>query len=199
MLGLTRTLRVLLRRRTYFGLMLALVVLATTAAGATFAVARATLWRDLPYRDPNALLNIFTTEPVNRDSTQMVASSAMLLSRWRESARTLTGVEGYTPVHVTVAGDGEPEALNGGAVSAGLFDLLGTPPVVGRTFRREEELALSGVIIVSDGVARRRFGNPGNALGKTLIVDGDHEPWLASCRPGSRCCSRVVMSGYRWT
>ena len=193
--ALTTTLRVLLRRRAYFGLMLALVALATTSAGATFAIARATLWRDLPYRDPSALLNIFTTEPVNRDSTQMVASSAMLLSRWRESARTLTSIEGYTPVNVSVGGDGDPEAITGGAISAGLFDLLGTMPAVGRSFRREEETPLSGVIIVSDGIARRRFGTPERALGKSLIVDGDPRTVVGVMPPGF---SLLFQGGDAW-
>ena len=169
--SMTRTFQRLMRRRAFAGLMLALVALATTAASATFTIARATLWRALPYREPDALVNVFTTEPVNRDSTQMMASSAMMLSRWREASRTLT-VEGYSPVNVSVAGDGEPEALSGAAVSAGLFELLGTQPSVGRSFRREEETPATGVIVVSDGVARRRFGSPETALGKTLVVDG---------------------------
>jgi predicted permease len=176
--------------------MLALVALATTAAGATFAIARATLWRDLPYRDANALLNIFTLEPVNRDSTQMVASSAMLLSRWREGTRTLMGVEGQTPVALSFAGGGDPEAVTGAAVSAGLFDLLGTPPAVGRSFRREEEVAISGVIIVSDAIARRRFGAPDRALGKTLIVDGDPRVVIGVMPPGF---SMLFQGGDAWT
>ncbi len=91
--------------------MFALIALATTATSATFAVVRATLWRYLPYRDATTLANISTLEPVNRDSTQRMASSAMMLARWRETARTFAGVEGYSPVSISVAGDGEPEAL----------------------------------------------------------------------------------------
>src|SRR3982751_2011877 len=87
--ALTRTFRGLLRRRVFAGLMLALIALATTAASATFTVARATLWRALPYRAPDALVNVYTTEPVNRDSTQIMASSAMMVSRWRDASRTL--------------------------------------------------------------------------------------------------------------
>src|SRR5205085_287707 len=133
---------------------------------------RATLWRDLPYREPSALANIYTTEPVNRDSTQQIASSAMMLARWRASNRTLAGLEGFTPLSLSIAGDGQPEAVSGGAVSAGLFELLGRLPAVGRSFHREEEAAASGVIIVGNGVAERRFGSPEAALGKTLNVDG---------------------------
>ena len=173
MQAVSRTYRALTRRLAYSGLMFALIVLATTATSATFAIVRATLWRDLPYRDASALANISTLEPVNRDSTQQMASSAMMLARWRETSRTFAGVEGYSPVSISVAGDGDPESLSGAAVSAGLFELLGTPPAVGRSFRRDEETAASAVIVVGDGVARRRFGSPNAALDKTLIADGD--------------------------
>jgi predicted permease len=175
--------------------MFALIALATTATTATFAVVRATLWRDLPYHDPTALVNIYTTEPVNRDSTQQMASSAMMVARWRENTKTLAGVEGYSPINLSVAGDGEPESLDGAMVSAGLFDLLGTPPAIGRTFRRDEEITGSGVIIVSDGVAQRRFGSSKAALGKTLLIDGNPQTVIGVMPPGF---SLLFQGGNAW-
>src|SRR5215207_2140055 len=193
--AVSRTFRVLGRRPVYSGLMFALIALATTATSATFAVIRATLWRDLPYRDPSALANISTLEPVNRDSTQRMASSAMMLARWREATRTFAGIEGYSPISISVAGDGDPEALSGAAVSAGLLELLGTPPAVGRSFRREEEVAASGVIVVGDAVARRRFGSPNAAIGKTLVVDGDPRTVIGVMPPGF---SLLFQGGDAW-
>src|SRR5687768_9208662 len=195
MQAVSRTFRALSRRPAYSGLMFALIALATTATSATFAVVRATLWRDLPYHDANALVNISTLEPVNRDSTQRMASSAMMVARWRDATRTLTGVEGYSPISVSVAGDGDPEALSGAAVSAGLFELLGTRPAVGRSFRREEEVAASGVIVISDGVARRRFGTPSSALSRTLIIDGDPRTVIGVMPPGF---SLLFQGGDAW-
>src|SRR5262249_38800216 len=124
-----------------------------------------------------------------------VAASAMMVSRWREATQALSGVEGYSPMSLSVAGDGDPESLTGAAVSAGLFELLGTPPAAGRSFRREEEVATSGVIVISDGVARRRFGNPGAALGRTLIVDGDPRTVIAVMPPGF---SLLFQGGDAW-
>jgi predicted permease len=174
--ALSQAARALVRRRAYSGLTFVLIALATAAMSATFAVVRATLWRDLPYRDPARLVNIYTTEPVNRDSTQQVASSAVMLARWREHTGMLSAVEGYSPVSISINSDGNPEALTAAAVSAGLFELLGTPPAVGRSFRRDEEGPASGVIVLSDAVARQRFGTPRDALSKTLSID--REPLL---------------------
>ena len=169
---LSRTLRALARRGPYTSLAFALIAMATTATTATFAVVRATLWRELPYRDPSSLANIFTLEPVNRDSSQQMASSALMLARWRANAVVWQGIEGYSPLTLSVSGDASAEGLSGGGVSAGLFDLLGTQPAIGRSFTHEEETGVSGVIIVSDAFAKRRFGTAQLALAKTLTVDG---------------------------
>ena len=170
--GLSRVFRALIRRPGYTALTFVLIATATTATSATLAVVRATLWRDLPYREPAALANITTYEPVNRDSSQQMASSAMMLARWRSDASAWQAIEGYSPITISVAGDGNAEGLSGAAVSAGLFELLGDRLSAGRMFRRDEEVAASGVIIISGGFAQRRFGTAQQAVGKTLVVDG---------------------------
>src|SRR5215208_3873261 len=111
MQALLLPLRALVRRGTYTLLTFTLIALATTAMAATFAIVRATLWRDLPYREPSALANTYTFEPVNRDSSQQMALSPMMFARWRANAAVWQGIEGYSPATVSVAGDGNAEGL----------------------------------------------------------------------------------------
>jgi predicted permease len=167
----THALRALRRRPTFTLLTLGLLTLATAAVAAIFAVVNATLLRPLPYRDPDALHWIATTEPTG-DSLEEVVAAPIQIARWRAETRTLTSVEGWTPVTLDLSGDGDPEALRGFAISAGLFDLLGTPPVAGRSFRMDEETPTSGVAIVSHTVAERRFGGAARAIGKRITLDG---------------------------
>lgn len=163
--------RSLRRRPTFTALTLGLLVLATAAVAAIFAVVNATLLRPLPYHDPAALYAIATTEPT-ADSLEEVVAAPMQIARWRAGTHTLTSVEGWTPVTLDLSGDGDPEALRGFAISAGLLDLLGTPPAVGRSFRVDEETPTSGVAIISDGVAEHRFGGAAGAIGKRVTLDG---------------------------
>ena len=55
-----------------------------------------------------------------------------------------------------------------------LFDTLGIRPSVGRFFAAGEDVLPYGVLVavVSDGLARRAFGRPEGAVGKTILLNG---------------------------
>jgi len=58
-------------------------------------------------------------------------------------------------------------------VTDGTLPLLGVPPLLGRTFTKEDDSpgALETVILTY-GYWRHKFGGDPSAIGKTLIVDG---------------------------
>src|SRR5579862_4645159 len=158
--------RTLARRPVYSGLAVILMTIGVGAIAAIFAVVNATLLRPLPYREPNGLYTLAGTEPVSHDSTNDSAMSALELSRWRAANRLFSGIEGYSPATMKLLGTGEPEPLIGAYVSAGLFELLGWPPNMGRSFTRDEETANSGVAIISHGLWERRFGSDPKVVGR---------------------------------
>ena len=163
--------RSLTRRPTFSLLSLVLLTLAAAAVTAIFAIVNATLLRPLPFRDPERLTAVITTEPLKKDSVQEIVAGPALLARWRDQTRAFTQIEGYSPISLSLSGDGDPEALRGATISAGLLEMLGTPPAVGRSFRREEETPSSGVVIISRAVAERRFGSSAAAIGKQMTLD----------------------------
>ena len=163
--------RSLWRRPTFSLLSLVLLTLAAAAVTAIFAIVNATLLRPLPFRDPERLTAVLTTEPAKGDSVQEIVAGPTLLARWRDQTRAFTQIEGSSPVTLSLSGDGEPEALRGAAISSGLLEMLGTPPAVGRSFRREEETPSSAVVIISRPVAERRFGSSAAAIGKLMTLD----------------------------
>ena len=68
-------------------------------------------------------------------------------------------------------GDG-PEQVRGGAVTPGLFALLGVHPALGRTFRDEEgRPGGPRVVVLGHGLWQRLGGDP-RIVGRTLQVDG---------------------------
>ena len=72
-----------------------------------------------------------------------------------------------------LTGAGEPERFDGRRVSANLFTLLGVQPVIGRAFLPEEDKPGSRVVILSEGVWKRRFGGDPAILGRPISLDGD--------------------------
>src|SRR5262245_12792489 len=76
----------------------------------------------------------------------------------------------YTTLMATLQGADEPERLVGEAVSAPYFTLLGVSPTHGRGFTPEEDAVPNrgAVVILSDGLWRRRFGADPTILNRTI-------------------------------
>src|SRR5690242_2904518 len=92
----------------------------------------------------------------------------------RDHQRSFSLLSLYSPETVIVTwGDGA-ERLPGEAVSAAYFDLLGTPPEIGRAFAAAEDRigGPSAVAIVSDALWHTRFGARPDVIGKVITVAG---------------------------
>jgi predicted permease len=147
-------------------LALALGIGATTAI---FAVINGVLLRALPYRDDARLVNVWsnnTTE--NRPRNPM--SPADFLD-FQKMTTTLEGLEGYfaivTPTQLQV--DTGTEMAFSLFVTSNLFNMLGRPAAIGRTFAVGEE---APVVLLSDGYWRRRFGADPGIVGQPLTLSG---------------------------
>jgi putative ABC transport system permease protein len=161
-----------IRRRPGFALAAVGVLAAGIGAtAAIFAVVNAAFLRPLPYLRPDRLVWLDTREPDGDGTLAQQALSAFHFSRWREERRAFTAVEALGPRTISLGGVGEPEPLRGAAVSAGLFNLLGVSPALGRSFVREHEAAGSGVAIISYGLWERRFGGDPRIIGRIVLLD----------------------------
>ena len=80
------------------------------------------------------------------------------------------------PAHAesfNLAGADAPENVDGARVGADYFAMLGVRPALGRSFLAEEDAPGRGdVVILSDGLWRRRFGADPGVLGREVRLDG---------------------------
>ncbi len=95
---------------------------------------------------------------------------------YRDNATTFSGLAAYGGAEVGSyrwAG-GDPGQLSTRPVSANYFHVLGVPPVLGRTFRPEENEVPGGspVAVLSHGFWTRALGGAENVLDGTLEVNG---------------------------
>jgi putative ABC transport system permease protein len=66
----------------------------------------------------------------------------------------------------------QPERLEGAAVSPQFFDVLGVRPALGRAFLAEEEQpGRDPVVIIGDGLWRRRFNADRNIVGRNVRIN----------------------------
>jgi predicted permease len=141
---------------------------------AMFSVLSGVLLRPLTYRNPDRLVTMYCEVPRIRRAYPQSPVSAYYVAEWRKQAQTIEGVAALASSSLNLGGSGDPERLNCVRMSAGLFELLGVQPQLGRNFLPgEDEASKSHVAILSDGLWKRRFaGNP-NVLNSTVQLNGE--------------------------
>src|SRR5262249_55458184 len=76
------------------------------------------------------------------------------------------------PGSATLTGVDEPDELPSCRVAANLFPMMGVAPQLGRGFSADEEdPGKNGVVILSDGLWKRKFGGTIEVMGKTIQLD----------------------------
>ncbi len=142
-------------------------------AGTTvFAVVDAVLLAKLPHPEPDRLVRIYQQNPSNRWAISTVDAQALIAEQ-----RSFDAVGVMRAAPSGVSGPNGPDQLLVGRATAGLFEALRAPVAVGRSIRTSDEAAgAPAVAVVSDAMARQRWGDPTRALGQALTVDGtSHE------------------------
>src|SRR5882762_2527457 len=91
---------------------------------------------------------------------------------WQRQNTVFTGMAAMSERSFNLTGVGEPERLDGRRVSANLFDLLGVPALLGRTFVPEDDRSGSRVVLLSYSLWQRRFGSDPGIIGRAVTLNG---------------------------
>src|SRR5277367_5017487 len=136
---------------------------------ALFSVVNGVLLNPLPYPQANQLVVLWW------DRTPGQHSSIPYLNflDWQKQSTAFSSVGAYLQDNMIVSGAGEPERVDGVKISANFFDLLGVRPLLGRSFRPEEDQVGAGpVALIGDGLWHRKFASSPEVLGKSITADG---------------------------
>ena len=151
---------------------IAILTLGIGAATTIFSIVDAVMLRALPFRDPARLAVIWET---SRDEglPQMFASPPDYAD-WAARSRSFASMGAFSPQELTIAvAADDPEYVSGARISASLLTTLGVNPVLGRSFRDDEDGPdAARVAIVSAEWWQRRLGRDPGALGRTVTIDG---------------------------
>jgi putative ABC transport system permease protein len=151
---------------------------------AIFSVVNAVLLRPLPYRDPDQLVLVSQ----NRTIVEIDGASGENLLEWRDQAQAFEQLGAYSSDTAVLTESGEPERLAVGNVTADLFATLGVAPAIGRAFTPAEYTdAGEPVVILSDGLWRRRFGSDPQVIGRAIVLEGK-----------SRTVVGIMPAGFRF-
>jgi putative ABC transport system permease protein len=139
-----------------------------------FTVVNTVLLRPLAYPEPDRIVQFLVSPRGELKPFNMI--SAPMFTLWREQTDAFQDFALYEENGPTInlTGGDRPEPLKATHVSADYFRLFGAPFEVGRTFTRQEDVPGGPrLVLISDGLWRRRFGGDRSLVGKAIILGGD--------------------------
>ncbi len=162
-------------------LALALGIGANTAI---FSVVNAVLLRPLPYEESDRLVSVARGfEGAGRSDSVSMTKFVF----WRDNNQVFDGLGAYDILgagHNLTGGD-RPERIASIRVSTELFPVLGVEPQAGRNFIPAEGVpGAAPVVIISDGLWKRRFGGEPSLIGGSIPLSGTPHTVVGIMPPG---------------
>jgi putative ABC transport system permease protein len=159
--------------RKHPGFTLVAVLTLTLGIGANtaiFSVVNAVILRPLPYNEAERLVWVWGSNE-QLGVKQGYLSAADIFDFQRQSAR-LESVAAWTTLPINLVEESKSERLEGILVSPNFFRTLGARIDLGRDFEPgEAREGRNQVVIISDGLWRRRFGADPGVIGRRLKLD----------------------------
>ena len=169
--------RSLLRHRTVSLLAILCMGLGIGTCVTLFTAANPWLFRPLPYPGPGSV-GVPATDLAGSGGGEWSGEPPLgaRLSRLGGAGPLLQGWAASSGSSINLSTEGEPERVPAARVTATLFPTLGITPVLGRSFRPEEDRKGAGVAVIGHDLWRRRFGGDPQVVGRTLRLDGTLHP-----------------------
>ena len=113
----------------------------------------------------------------------------------RSRTESFSGLIAYEQDFVSLTGNARPERLYLTDVSANYFDVLGVPPILGRSFSlsEEEETGSTPAVVISYSLWESHFGTDPSVIGKSIQINkhlctivGVAPPGFVGCATGTR-------------
>jgi len=184
------TIRTLLRAPGFSFVVILSIALAFAANATVFSVANGLLWGVLPVRDPGRMVmfsegNSFSYPDYidYRDQTTAIFSG---------------GIAAHFPlIPASIGGKGAPERVWGQSVSGNFFGVLEVPMALGRPILPDDDTAARDhVVVLSNGLWRRRFGGDPNILNRDVALNGQHYTVVGVAPPGFYGVDRGIASEF---
>ncbi|MBI3448891.1 MAG: ABC transporter permease [Acidobacteria bacterium] len=163
--------RQLARSPGFTGAVVLTIALGIGANTAIFTVVNAVMLKPLPFAAPDRLMQV--AERNDKLHLPVFGASVLNYLSWKEQATSFEGLAAIGFATLNLSGKGEPEQFTGASMSPSLLSVLGLKPVAGRGFREgEDKPGAAPVVMISEGLLKRRFGADPALVGGTLTLNG---------------------------
>ena len=174
-----RILRKSLLLNSIVAITLALGIGGTTAI---FTLVHGILLRPLGFPAPDQLVMIWELPPQTEKPNVVLLKN---FAAWKERSRSFQSMAAFFALPMNLLGFQTSEQVPGLKVTSEFFTALGTPPLLGRTFRpgeysRDEPRE----VVLSYSTWQRLFGGAPGILGKRISINASHHEIVGVMPPG---------------
>ena len=165
------TIRAFARRPAFFLVALITVALGIGSTTTIYSVVDGVLFRALPYPDADRLVQLGALFP---GRVRMSPISLLNLRDWQERNTAFESLAAERWVDLDISGDAHPERFAGAGVTSNFFPLLGTAPLIGRSFTEAETRSeQSRLAILSHRLWQRRWGGDPSIVGQSVTLNAE--------------------------
>ena len=165
--------RVLLRQPGFTVPAVITLALGLASSVAIYTLLDTIVLRALPFPRADRLVSLSSPMP-KLDDTWGIARHQLFY--YKENARSIEDMALYRSGEATLTGDGTTqfsERVRTAVVSAGIFDVLGIVPALGRVLTPADNLeSTPASVVLSHALWVRRFGGDRSIVGRTIDVEG---------------------------
>jgi predicted permease len=162
-------LRMLVKSPGFTAVAILTLALGIGANTALFSVVNGVLFNPLPYPHPEQLVWLAESKP-------NFATGSISLPNfrdWQKENHTFSGMAVYRSYNFNILGLGDAEQVRARFITSDFFGVLGVNPIVGRTFAPgEDDIGRSPIVMISEGLWKRKFNASSDVLGKNINLDG---------------------------
>ncbi len=164
-------LRGLRRTPAFTSITVTVLALGIGANTALFSVISAVLLRPLQYPDANRLVRIWSAMP--SQGYPRSGSSLPDYRTWRAANHTFDEMGASHNTVYNLTGADRPERLLATRMTASMWEVLRPKPLLGTLFSVDaEQWGRHRVVVLGEGLWRRRFGADPSIIGGTLLLSG---------------------------
>ncbi len=189
---LTFAVRTLRKNPGFTAAVVVSVALAIAANATVFGIVNGLLLGALPVREPSSLVSL------NQGKT---FSYPDYIDYRDQTSQVFEGITAHFPfIPANLSGAGEPERIWGQVAAGNYFSVIGIKPALGRGFTPEEDRAVGRdpVVVLSDGLWRRRLGATPGVIGRQIALNGRSYTIIGVMPRGFHGTDRAILADF-WT
>jgi predicted permease len=159
-------------RHPFFSLVAAVALgLGIGSVTTQVSVLNAVLFKGLPFKEAEEIAHLERFNVVKKDFDAEVPILEFV--EWRKRQTVFEGLAGFYEGTANFTYKDTVQRYEGSFISANAFDLLGEPPLIGRTLKpSDDDPSAPDVVLLSYAAWSRDFGKDPGIVGQTALMNG---------------------------